>query len=113
MDSTTIAKIAQWAGGTLAAGEASDAVTTICTDSRALKAGDFFVALRGENFDAHTFIAEAARRGAAGAIVEEFPGDLPPGPRRGIFGQAGLTPRDVERLRTEEPSMDRSPTLSS
>ena len=46
-------------------------VATVCTDSRALKAGDLFVALRGENFDGHTFVAEAARRGALGAIVEQ------------------------------------------
>ncbi len=79
MDPTSFEKIAQWAGGTLAAGDPQGAVTSVCTDSRALKAGDLFVALRGENFDAHTFVAEAARRGAAGAIVEEFPAELPSG----------------------------------
>ena len=34
--------------------------------ARAARPGDLFVALRGEKFDAHTFVAEAARRGAAG-----------------------------------------------
>jgi UDP-N-acetylmuramoyl-tripeptide--D-alanyl-D-alanine ligase len=79
MDSTSFEKIAQWAGGTLAAGGPQGTVTSVCTDSRALKAGDLFIALRGEKFDAHTFVAEAARRGAAGAIVEEFPAELPAG----------------------------------
>src|SRR5207237_8180462 len=36
-----------------------------------LKAGDLFVPLRGENFDGHRFIEQAAERGAAGAMVEE------------------------------------------
>ena len=79
MDATTFEKIAAWAGGRLVAGEPADTVTVVCTDTRALKAGDFFVALRGENFDAHSFVAEAAKRGAAGAMVQEIPADLPPG----------------------------------
>jgi UDP-N-acetylmuramoyl-tripeptide--D-alanyl-D-alanine ligase len=79
MDATTFEKIAQWAEGRLEAGDPRSAVTNVCTDSRALKAGDLFVALRGEKFDAHTFVAEAARRGASGAIVEEFPAELPKG----------------------------------
>ena len=79
MDATTFEKIAGWAEGRLVAGEPGDKVSVVCTDTRALKAGDFFVALRGENFDAHTFVAEAARRGAAGAMVQEVPADLPPG----------------------------------
>src|SRR5690606_37325321 len=47
----------------------------ICTDTRALKAGDLFLALSGENFNGHTFLAEAAKRGAIGAVVsEDIPG---------------------------------------
>lgn len=79
MDASSFEKIALWSGGKLTTGDPRGMVTTICTDSRALKAGDLFVALRGEKFDAHTFVPEAAKRGAAGAIVEEFPAELPPG----------------------------------
>jgi UDP-N-acetylmuramoyl-tripeptide--D-alanyl-D-alanine ligase len=39
-------------------------------DSRKARRGDLFVALRGENVDGHDFVADALRRGAAGAIVE-------------------------------------------
>ena len=42
---------------------------TVTTDSRSLEAGSLFVALRGERFDGHEFVAEAAARGAAGAVV--------------------------------------------
>jgi UDP-N-acetylmuramoyl-tripeptide--D-alanyl-D-alanine ligase len=79
MDATPFARIAQWSGGQLANGDPNGTVTTVCTDSRTLKAGDLFVALRGDNFDGHTFVAEASKRGAAGVIVEESPAELPPG----------------------------------
>jgi UDP-N-acetylmuramoyl-tripeptide--D-alanyl-D-alanine ligase len=39
------------------------------TDSRALREGDLFVALRGERFDGHDFVATAASAGAAAAMV--------------------------------------------
>jgi len=42
----------------------------ISTDTRALQAGDVFVALRGEHFDGHDFIATAVSRGAAAVLVE-------------------------------------------
>ena len=41
----------------------------ISTDTRALAAGDLFVALKGERFDAHSFLAEARARGAGAAVV--------------------------------------------
>ena len=43
--------------------------TRICTDSRSVKAGDLFVALVGEHFDAHDFVQEALAKGAGGAVV--------------------------------------------
>lgn len=42
----------------------------VSIDSRTLEPGQLFIALRGERFDAHEFLAAAAGRGAAGAIVE-------------------------------------------
>ncbi len=77
MEPTQIETLAKWAGGNVIAGDPSSLAELICTDSRALKSGDLFLALRGENFDGHTFIPEAAKRGALGVIAEEIPGDLP------------------------------------
>ncbi len=42
----------------------------ITTDSRRLKAGDVFLALRGEHFDGHAFVEDAAAKGAIAAIVD-------------------------------------------
>ena len=78
MDATTLSQIAAWAGGRLVGGDFATTVTTVSSDSRALKPGDLFIAIRGEKFDGHTFLAEAARLGAAGAIVEKETPGLPP-----------------------------------
>lgn len=43
----------------------------VSTDTRDIRAGDLFVALRGEHFDAHDFLEEAARLGASSALVEK------------------------------------------
>ncbi len=79
MDATALDTINRWAGGHLHGGDPALPINAICTDSRALKAADLFVALRGQNFDGHTFVAEAARRGAIGAVVEQSLEGLPPG----------------------------------
>ena len=44
--------------------------TGVGTDTRTLKAGELFVALRGANGDGHNFLAEASAAGAAGALLE-------------------------------------------
>jgi UDP-N-acetylmuramoyl-tripeptide--D-alanyl-D-alanine ligase len=44
--------------------------TSVSTDTRRMVPGSLFVALIGESFDAHEFLAQAAASGAAGAIVQ-------------------------------------------
>lgn len=44
---------------------------SVSIDSRTVQPGDIFVAIRGERFDGHRFLANAARSGAVAAIVEE------------------------------------------
>lgn len=50
---------------------ADRAFDSVSTDTRTLQPGQLFFALHGENFDAASFVAEAERRGAAGAVVEQ------------------------------------------
>ena len=70
MKRLSIFQIAKLAEGERAAGDGNVYVDKISTDSRTLKSGELFVALRGENFDGHNFIESAAKAGAAGAMVD-------------------------------------------
>ena len=47
----------------------SSALGGIATDSRTIRPGTVFVALRGDNFDAHDFLDAAVRAGAAALVV--------------------------------------------
>jgi len=51
-------------------GDASTAIQRVHSDSRTLAAGDLFVALRGERFDANDFLAQAKAAGAVAALAE-------------------------------------------
>ncbi len=44
---------------------------SVSTDTRQLRKGALFVALRGERFDGHEFLARAASKGASGAVIDE------------------------------------------
>ncbi|MEI7430330.1 MAG: UDP-N-acetylmuramoyl-tripeptide--D-alanyl-D-alanine ligase [Betaproteobacteria bacterium] len=44
--------------------------SSVSTDSRAVAAGQLFIALRGESFDGHDFIASAMEQGAVAAVVD-------------------------------------------
>ena len=41
----------------------------VSTDSRSVGRGELFVALRGERFDGHEYLAQASERGACAAVV--------------------------------------------
>jgi UDP-N-acetylmuramoyl-tripeptide--D-alanyl-D-alanine ligase len=72
----TLGEAAAVLGG--AASGADARFIAVSTDSRALRPGELFVALRGERFDGHDFLAAAAERGAAGALVDRrHAGELP------------------------------------
>ncbi len=43
----------------------------VSTDSRGVQEGDFFVALKGENFDAHNFLPQVVAAGVCGLLVEK------------------------------------------
>ena len=43
----------------------------ISTDTRTLKKGDLFLALKGENFDGHDFIEKAIAKGANSIVSEK------------------------------------------
>ena len=55
-------------------------ISRVGTDSRQIDAGELFVALTGERFDAHDFLSDVAKAGAAAALIsiqDKCPKDLP------------------------------------
>ena len=62
---------------------------SVSTDTRSIAPGDLYVALRGPNFDGHEFVAQAAQKGAVGAMVEH-PLDLELSQLRVADTRAGL-----------------------
>ena len=70
MNLLKLSQIAQFAGASLSSGDGTTVINNVGTDSRTIKPGELFVALRGENFDGHDFIEAAAKAGAAGALVD-------------------------------------------
>ncbi|WP_158879924.1 UDP-N-acetylmuramoyl-tripeptide--D-alanyl-D-alanine ligase [Rhodanobacter sp. L36] len=59
--------IAVWTHGQLLGADVE--VTGVAIDTRQVKPGDMFVAIKGERVDGHDYLAEAAARGAVAALV--------------------------------------------
>lgn len=68
MSMGTLAALADTIEGRLYGADAS--FESVSTDTRTLQPGQLFFALKGKHADGSSFLDEAARRGAAGAVVE-------------------------------------------
>ncbi len=68
----TLGEILKATGGRVMTGEGETVFSGITTDSRVVKDGDLFIALKGEKFDGHDFIEDviSKNKGASGAIIE-------------------------------------------
>src|SRR6516162_3844502 len=78
MNPLKLSQIAQLAGASLSSGDGTIVINKVSTDSRTIKPGELFVALRGENFEGHDFSEAAAKAGAAGALVDSVWADRVP-----------------------------------
>ncbi|MCB1843887.1 MAG: UDP-N-acetylmuramoyl-tripeptide--D-alanyl-D-alanine ligase [Halioglobus sp.] len=67
MRAMTLAELEGVLGARLSGPDAS--ISSVSCDSRRLARGELFVALQGERFDGHAYLADVAAAGAAGAIV--------------------------------------------
>ena len=63
-------EIVKATGGRLLQGDPETPFAGLSTDTRTIRRGEVFLALKGEHFDGHTFVPEAVKKGAAGAIVQ-------------------------------------------
>ncbi|KAG0505707.1 MAG: UDP-N-acetylmuramoyl-tripeptide--D-alanyl-D-alanine ligase [Candidatus Udaeobacter sp.] len=78
MNPLTVSQIAQFAGASLSSGDGTVVINKVSTDSRTIKPGELFVALRGENFEGHDFVETSAKAGATGALVDlNWAGSVP------------------------------------
>ena len=71
--SLSAAEIAAAAGGRVVSGNPAHRFERWSIDTRSLQPGDLFVAIRGDRFDGHDFVAAALAAGAAGAVVTATP----------------------------------------
>ena len=71
MSMLTIEEIIKSTGGRLIYGSPDIPVSGISIDSRTIREGEIFVAIKGDIFDGHNFIEDAIKKGGAGAIVQE------------------------------------------
>ena len=88
MNPLALSQIAQFARASLSSGDRTVVINKVRTDSRRIKPGELFVALRGENFEGHDFVEASAKAGATGALVD--------------FNWAGSVPNNFALLRATD-----------
>lgn len=70
METLCLEEIAKAISGEIM-GDKEIKIDNISIDSRNIKQGDLFIAIKGENFDGHNFVIDAFNKGASVAIVSE------------------------------------------
>ncbi len=68
----SVEEIAEITGGSVIP-ENTDRINSVSTDSRDVGCGTLFVAIKGERFDGHDFIADVFKAGACAALCERVP----------------------------------------
>ena len=77
MIALSLAEVAELADGELTGNPTGTVTGKVTLDSRAVAAGDLFVAVAGERADGHDFLAAAAAAGAVAALCSRPDGALP------------------------------------
>ena len=95
----TIASVLEATGGRLVQGAATGPLAGVSTDSRTVGGGELFLAVHGERFDGHRFVADAFAAGASAAVVQRWPLEVPTGWKpvpppilQGVPGGTGILP---------------------
>jgi UDP-N-acetylmuramoyl-tripeptide--D-alanyl-D-alanine ligase len=71
MVAMTLQNVAQATGGAILTGEPGLALAGISTDTRTLLSGQLFLALKGDTYDAHAFLADVAGKSAGAAVIHD------------------------------------------
>ncbi|MBI2469864.1 MAG: UDP-N-acetylmuramoyl-tripeptide--D-alanyl-D-alanine ligase [Planctomycetes bacterium] len=69
MEILSLDEIVKVTCGQIISGDRAAKINGISTDSRTIKSGDLFFALKGERFDGHQFLMHAMNTGAVGAVI--------------------------------------------
>lgn len=70
MNSILLAEIASMAGAKILRDNSAVAVSRVSKDTRSIRPGDLYIALRGERFDGNTFAGQALEAGAAAVLMD-------------------------------------------
>jgi len=74
MDALSLQEVCQVVAGRWLTPPSDTLIKAVCTDSKHMQGESIFVALKGEKFDGHRFLNQAAQGGAVAALVQEEPG---------------------------------------
>ena len=66
-----LAQALRWLSGAKLHGDPRQPIQRVHSDTRSLRAGDLFVAIQGEKFDANQFLAQAKAAGAAATLCSD------------------------------------------
>lgn len=72
----TLQHLQKWTSAKIAGALPEARVTGISTDTRTIRPGEVFLAIKGENFDGHDYVSQAADKGALAVIAERAPSGL-------------------------------------
>lgn len=67
----TIEEILKATGGRLRSGAGNHSISGVSIDSRSIKNGELFIAIKGDKFDGHDFLSDVIKKGAICAVVQE------------------------------------------
>jgi UDP-N-acetylmuramoyl-tripeptide--D-alanyl-D-alanine ligase len=79
MESMTVGEILKACNGRLLYGDPRTKAAGISIDTRTIKEGELFLAIKGKRYDGHSFVSGAFRKKARGAIVSGLAGKTPKG----------------------------------
>src|SRR3989339_104109 len=71
MEKILVKEIVAWTNGKLLRGSPLDEVSSLSIDSRTIKAGALFLAIKGDNYDGHCFVKNLEKLSALGAVVSK------------------------------------------
>ena len=71
MEEISVQKVIGAVNGRLLAGDPVSTITGVGTDTRTIRPGDLFFALKGENADGHAYVSKAIEAGAGVVISDE------------------------------------------